>query len=275
MGVKRFKPTSPGRRLMTGYEFDEITRSSPQKSLTRGKKRTGARNNQGRTTVRFRGGGHRRRYRDIDFRREKIGVPARVVSVEYDPNRSARIALLAYADGEKRYIVAPHDVRVGDKLISSRNADIRPGNALPLRHIPLGTTIHSIELKIGKGAQIARSAGASAQLMAKEGDYAHVRLPSGEVRKIHLNCRAVVGQVSNQEHSQVRLGKAGRNRWLGRRPHVRGMAMNPVDHPLGGGEGRSKGGRQPCSPWGQQAKGLRTRRRKDTGRFIVKRRRGK
>lgn len=275
MGVKKFKPTSPGRRLMTGYEFDEITRSSPQKSLTTGKKRTGARNNQGRTTVRFRGGGHKRCYRDIDFRREKIGVPARVVSVEYDPNRSARIALLAYADGEKRYIVAPHDVRVGDKLISSRNADIRPGNALPLRHIPLGTTIHSIELKIGKGAQIARSAGASAQLMAKEGDYAHVRLPSGEVRRIHLNCRAVVGQVSNQEHSQVRLGKAGRNRWLGRRPHVRGMAMNPVDHPLGGGEGRSKGGRQPCSPWGQQAKGLRTRRRKDTGRFIVKRRRGK
>jgi len=272
MGIKHYKPTSPGRRKMSNVDFGEITKSRPEKKLTRGKASTGARNNQGRTTTRFRGGGHKRRLRMIDFRREKVGIPALVAAIEYDPNRSARIALLHYADGEKRYILAPAELKVGDRIVSSRNADIKPGNVLPLRCIPLGTMIHSIELKLGKGGQIARAAGTAAQLLAKEGEYAQVRLPSGEVRRVHLNCRATIGQASNPDHSLVRSGKAGRTRWLGRRPHNRGITMNPVDHPMGGGEGRSKGGRHPCSPWGQKSKGLRTRKRKDTDAFILKRR---
>ncbi|MBI5499725.1 MAG: 50S ribosomal protein L2 [Deltaproteobacteria bacterium] len=272
MGIKHYKPTSPGRRRMSGYDFSEITKDRPEKKLTRGKPSTGARNNQGRTTSRFRGGGHKRSYREIDFRREKVGIPARVAAIEYDPNRSARIALLHYVDGEKRYIVAPMELKVGDTVVSSRNADIKPGNVLPLRFIPLGTMIYGIELKLGKGAQLARAAGTAAQLLAKEGEYAHVRLPSGEVRLVHMDCRATVGQASNIDHGLVRMGKAGRRRWLGRRPHNRGITQNPVDHPMGGGEGRSKGGRHPCSPWGQKAKGLRTRTRKSTNAFILKRR---
>ena len=272
MGIKHYKPTSPGRRRMSGYDFSEITKDRPEKKLAAGKRASGGRNNQGRTTTRFRGGGHKRRYREIDFRREKVGVPAKVAAIEYDPNRSARIALLHYADGEKRYIVAPAGVGVGDTIVSSRNADIKPGNVLPLRFIPLGTMVYAIELKLGKGAQIARAAGCSAQLLAKEGDYAHVRMPSGEVRLVHVDCRATIGQASNIDHALVRMGKAGRRRWLGRRPHNRGITMNPVDHPMGGGEGRSKGGRHPCSPWGQKSKGLRTRTRKSTSTFILKRR---
>ncbi|MBN1774347.1 MAG: 50S ribosomal protein L2 [Deltaproteobacteria bacterium] len=273
MGIKVYKPTSSARRRTSGFDFEEITKSKPEKKLARGKRASGGRNNQGRTTARFRGGGHRRRYREIDFRREKVGIPARVAAIEYDPNRSARIALLHYADGEKRYILAPQGLAVGEVVVSSRNADIKPGNVLPLRFIPLGTTIYGVELKLGKGAQIARSAGTQAQLLAKEGDYGQVRLPSGEVRKVHLDCRATIGQASNQDHSLVRLGKAGRRRWLGRRPHNRGVSMNPVDHPMGGGEGRSKGGRHPCSPWGQKSKGLKTRTRKVSDAFILKRRR--
>jgi large subunit ribosomal protein L2 len=272
MGIKHYKPTSPGRRRMSGFDFAELTAEQPLKGLARGKTSSGGRNNQGRTTTRFRGGGHKRRLRLIDFRREKVGVPARVAAIEYDPNRSARIALLHYADGERRYVLAPHELKVGDVVVSSRNADIKPGNVLPLRFIPPGTMIHGLEMKLGKGAQLARSAGASAQVLAKEGDYAQVRLPSGEVRKIHLDCRAVVGQVSNPDHGLLRSGKAGRTRWLGRRPHNRGVSMNPVDHPMGGGEGRSKGGRHPCSPWGQKSKGLRTRRRHVSDAFIVRRR---
>jgi large subunit ribosomal protein L2 len=275
MAIKHRKPTSPGRRHATGFDFGEITKAKPEKKLARGKRSTGGRNNTGRTTARFRGGGHRRRLREIDFRREKVGVPARVAAIEYDPNRSARIALLCYEDGEKRYVVAPHDLRVGDKIVCSRHADIRPGNVLPLRHIPLGTVIHGIEMKLGKGAQIARAAGASAQLLAREGSYALIRMPSGEVRRIHVDCRAVVGQVSNPDHALVSLGKAGRKRWIGRRPHNRGVTMNPVDHPMGGGEGRTSGGRHPCSPWGQKSKGLRTRKRKPSDNFIVKRRTSK
>jgi large subunit ribosomal protein L2 len=273
MGIKTYKPTSAARRRMQGFDFEEITKSKPEKQLSRGKRSSGGRNSQGRITARFRGGGHRRRFREIDFRREKVGIPARVAAIEYDPNRSARIALLHYADGEKRYIVAPQDLAVGEVIVSSRNADIKPGNVLPLRFIPLGTMIHAVELKLGKGAQLARAAGTAAQLLAKEGEYGHVRLPSGEVRLVHLNCRATVGQTSNQDHSLVRLGKAGRRRWLGRRPHNRGVTMNPVDHPMGGGEGRTKGGRHPCSPWGQKAKGLKTRTRKVSDAFILKRRR--
>jgi large subunit ribosomal protein L2 len=272
MGIKHYKPTSPGRRRTSGFDYTEVTKETPEKKLSRGKRASGGRNNQGRTTIRFRGGGHKRRLRLIDFRREKVGIPAVVAAIEYDPNRSARIALLHYADGEKRYILAPADLRVGEKVVSSRNADIKPGNVLPLRFIPLGTMIHAIELKLGKGAQVARSAGAAAQLLAKEGDYAQVRMPSGEVRRVHMDCRATIGQASNIDHALVRLGKAGRKRWLGKRPHNRGVTMNPVDHPMGGGEGRSKGGRHPCSPWGQKAKGLKTRTRKDTDTFILKRR---
>jgi large subunit ribosomal protein L2 len=272
MGIKHYKPTSPGRRRMSGYDFAEITKERPEKKLATGKRSSGGRNNQGRTTTRFRGGGHKRRFREIDFRREKVGVPAKIAAIEYDPNRSARIALLHYADGEKRYIVAPAGVEVGDTIVSSRNADIKPGNVLPLRFIPLGTMVYAIELKLGKGAQVARAAGSAAQLLAKEGDYAHVRMPSGEVRLVHMDCRATIGQASNIDHALVRMGKAGRRRWLGRRPHNRGITMNPVDHPMGGGEGRSKGGRHPCSPWGQKSKGLRTRTRKSTSAFILKRR---
>ena len=273
MGIKIYKPTSSARRQTSGFDFKEITKSKPEKKLARGKRSSGGRNNQGRTTARFRGGGHRRRFREIDFRREKVGIPARVAAIEYDPNRSARIALLHYADGEKRYIIAPQELAVGEVVVSSRNADIKAGNVLPLRFIPLGTTIHGVELKLGKGAQLARAAGTAAQLLAKEGDYGQVRLPSGEVRRVHLDCRATIGQTSNQDHSLVRLGKAGRRRWLGWRPHNRGVTMNPVDHPMGGGEGRSKGGRHPCSPWGQKSKGLKTRTRKVSDAFILKRRR--
>lgn len=275
MAIRKFKPTSPSRRFYEGPDFETITADKPEKTLLEKKKAQAGRNNQGRITSRFRGGGHKQRYRKIDFKRNKIGVPATVKTIEYDPNRSARIALLHYADGEKAYILAPDGLEVGQEVLSSRHADVKPGNAMPLRHMPLGTMIHNIELKIGKGAQLVRSAGTAAQLMAKDGDYAQVRLPSGEVRMIHLNCRASVGQVSNAQHARLTLGKAGRSRWLGRRPHNRGTTMNPVDHPMGGGEGRTSGGRHPCSPWGQLSKGLKTRNNKATDKFIVRRRKKK
>jgi large subunit ribosomal protein L2 len=272
MGIKSFKPTSAARRYYTVSDFVEITKSVPEKSLLEHQSSTGGRNHHGRITSRFRGGGHKQRYRIIDFRREKIGVPARVAAIEYDPNRTARIALLNYTDGEKRYILAPDGLKVGDNIVSSRNADIKPGNSLPLRVIPLGTAIHNVELKKGKGGQLCRSAGVAAQLMAKEGAWGQIRLPSGEVRLVHLDCRATVGQVSNADHQNISLGKAGRSRWLGKRPHNRGVTMNPVDHPMGGGEGRTSGGRHPCSPWGQLSKGLKTRNNKRTDGMIVKRR---
>lgn len=275
MGIKIYKPTSPGRRGMTGFDFSEITKDSPEKKLTSGKLQRAGRNNFGRITTRFHGGGHKRRYRQIDFRREKTGVPAKVAAVEYDPNRSCRIALLHYADGDKRYILCPDKLSVGDSIISANSADIKPGNSLPLRYIPLGTAIHNIELKIGAGGQLVRSAGGSAQLMAKEGDWAQVRLPSGEVRRVHMSCRATVGQVGNLDHGNIQWGKAGRMRWKGQRPHNRGVGMNPVDHPMGGGEGRTSGGRHPCSPWGQLAKGLKTRKNKRTDTMIIKRRNAK
>jgi large subunit ribosomal protein L2 len=273
MAIRKVKPTSPGRRFQSYDSFEEITRSCPEKSLVRSLKRTGGRNNAGRTTCRYRGGGHKRRYRVIDFKRDKADVPAKVASLEYDPNRSARIALLNYADGEKRYIIAPHKLGVDDTVVASSTADIKPGNVLPLRHIPLGTQIHNIEMRPGKGAQIARSAGTYAQLMAKEGRYAQVKLPSGEVRMFLIDCRATIGLVGNLEHENTSLGKAGRKRWLGRRPKVRGVAKNPVDHPMGGGEGKASGGRHPCSPWGVPAKGYRTRRKnKLSDKYIVRRR---
>ena len=272
MAVKRYKPTSPARRYYETPDIRGLAKKRPEKGLTESKHSTGGRNHNGRITSRFRGGGHKRRYRTIDFRRNKVGVPAKVASIEYDPNRSARIALLHYADGEKNYILAPDGLNAGDQVLSSRNADVKPGNAMPLRFMPLGTIIHNIELKPGKGGQLVRSAGVAAQLMAKDGGYAQVRLPSGEVRMIHLDCRAAVGQVSNSDHAKFSLGKAGRKRWLGRRPHNRGVTMNPVDHPMGGGEGRTSGGRHPCSPWGQLAKGLKTRRNKTSTKFIVKKR---
>ncbi len=273
MGIKLYKPTSPGRRGMSGYTFEEITRSKPEKSLLRPMKQKAGRNNQGRLTVRHRGGGHKRRYRVIDFRRDKIGIPARVDSIEYDPNRTARIALLVYADGEKRYILAPLGLQVGDTVMSGPDAEIRPGNALPLVNIPLGTLVHNIELQPGRGGQLVRSAGTYAQLMAKEGRYATLRMPSGEVRKVLLNCMATVGQVSNPEHKNINLGKAGRKRWLGRRPEVRGSAMDPASHPHGGGEGRSPIGLPgPKTPWGKPALGKRTRRNKRTDPYIVRRR---
>jgi large subunit ribosomal protein L2 len=273
MGLRTHNPTTPGVRGRVSPDFSDLTKGNePVKALTESKPRTGGRNHFGRITSRFRGGGHKRRFRRIDFKRDKIGVPAKVASIEYDPNRSARIALLNYADGVKRYILSPVGLSVGDTVVSSRNADIKPGNNLPLRFIPLGTTIHSIELKIGGGAQMVRSAGSGATVMAKETTWAQIRLPSGEVRLVHLDCRATVGQVGNVEHSSVHVGKAGRTRWAGRRPHNRGVTMNPVDHPMGGGEGRSSGGRHPCSPWGQLSKGLKTRENKRTDRMIVKRR---
>ncbi|HEY3235201.1 MAG TPA: 50S ribosomal protein L2 [Polyangiaceae bacterium] len=275
MGIRTFKPTSPARRYYTGSDFEEISAARPVKALTRIKASSGGRNNFGRVTSRFRGGGHKRRYRIIDFKRDKIGIPARVAQLEYDPNRSARIALLHYADGERRYILAPDGIKPGDTLISSRLADIRPGNCLPLADIPAGSAIHNIEMRRGKGGQLVRSAGVAAQLMGRDKDYALVKLPSGEVRKIHMLCRATVGQVSNLDHQNISLGKAGRNRWLGRRPHNRGVTMNPVDHPMGGGEGRTSGGRHPCSPWGQLAKGLKTRNNKRTDVMIVKHRKAK
>ena len=274
MALRRTKPTSPGRRFQTYDTFEDITRSQPEKSLVQALKKTGGRNAKGRVTCRHRGGGHKRRYRVIDFKRNKMDVPAKVAAMEYDPNRSARIALLHYVDGEKRYIVAPQGLAVGDSVIASEAADIKPGNVLPLRNMPLGTQIHNIELRPGKGSQLVRSAGSYAQLMAKEGRYAQVKLPSGEVRMILIDCQATVGQVGNAEHGNISLGKAGRKRWLGRRPRVRGVAMNPVDHPMGGGEGKSSGGRHPCSPWGQPTKGFRTRKKsKVSNRYIVRRRR--
>jgi len=272
MPIRNYKPTSPGRRGMSVSSFEEITRSKPERSLLKKQVSKAGRNNQGRITARHRGGGVKQRYRIIDFKRNKFGVPAKVFSIEYDPNRSARIALLHYVDGEKRYIIAPNGLKVGDRLMSGPEAEIRVGNALPLRNIPTGTVIHNIELYIGKGAQIVRSAGAQAQLMAKEGDYAVVRLPSGEQRTVHLECIATVGQVGNLDHGNVRIGKAGRSRYLGRRPHVRGSVMNPVDHPHGGGEGRAPIGGQPQTPWGKPAMGFRTRHNKRTDKFILRRR---
>ena len=272
MGIKSYKPTSPARRYYSVSDFADVTKTEPERSLVEKHTSTGGRNNVGRIMSRFRGGGHKQRYRIIDFKREKIGVPATVAAIEYDPNRTARIALLHYADGEKRYILAPDGLAVGTSVVSSRNADIKPGNSLTLRFIPPGTSIHNVELKKGKGGQLVRSAGVAAQLMAKDGEYAQVRLPSGEIRRVHLDCRATVGQVSNIDHANISLGKAGRSRWLGRRPHNRGVTMNPVDHPMGGGEGRTSGGRHPCSPWGQLAKGLKTRNNKRTDSMIVRRR---
>ena len=272
MAIRKVKPTSPGRRSQTYSSFEEITTTKPEKRLLKAIKKTGGRNAKGRITCRHRGGGHKRHYRIIDFKRDKIGIPAKVASIEYDPNRSTRIALLHYVDGEKRYILAPLNLKVNEFVESGPDADIKPGNALPLSNIPLGTQIHNIELHAGNGGQIVRSAGTYAQLMAKEDRYALIRLPSGEVRMVLLNCRATVGQLGNVAHEKIELGKAGRKRWLGRRPKVRGVAMNPVDHPMGGGEGRSSGGRHPCSPWGVPTKGYKTRKNKSSDRLIVKRR---
>ena len=273
MAVKKYKPITPGMRDMTGHTFEEITKSTPERSLLVIKKRSGGRNAYGRVTVRHRGGGARRYIRMVDFKREKYGVPAKVAAIEYDPNRTARLALLNYADGEKRYIVSPLDLKVGDTVMSGPTAEIRVGNSLPISNIPVGTLIHNIEMKPGKGGQMVRSAGGAAQLLAKEGDFAQIRMPSGEVRLILANCLATIGQVGNSEWSSIKLGKAGRKRWMGIRPTVRGVAMNPVDHPMGGGEGRTSGGSHPRSPWGKLAKGGKTRnRRKTSSRYIVKRR---
>lgn len=272
MGIKRYKPTSDGRRGMSVSTFEEITKFKPEKSLLEPKKRTGGRNNQGRITARHRGGGAYHHYRIIDFKRNKQGVPATVVGIEYDPNRSSRIALLEYSDGEKRYILAPLGLNVGDTVMSGPTAEVRVGNALPLRNIPTGSQVHNIELQIGRGGQIVRSAGAVAQLMAKEGNYATLRLPSGEMRMVHLNCMATLGQVGNLDHQNIVIGKAGRNRWRGIRPHVRGSAMNPIDHPHGGGEGRAPRGMPPKTKWGKPAYGVKTRNNKRTDKFIVRRR---
>ncbi|MDU4961544.1 MAG: 50S ribosomal protein L2 [Sporomusaceae bacterium] len=273
MPVKGFKPYAPGRRFMTVADFAEITTDKPERSLIERLQKHAGRNNQGTLTVRHQGGGHRRMYRLIDFKRNKDNVPAKVASIEYDPNRSARIALLHYADGEKRYILAPNGLKTGDVIVSGETADIKVGNALPMKFIPVGTLLHNIEMKIGKGGQLVRSAGASAQLMAKEGDHALLRLPSGELRKVHVLCRATIGQVGNLEHENITIGKAGRSRWLGIRPANRGVAMNPVDHPHGGGEGRSPVGRKhPVTPWGKHAMGAKTRRKSASDKLIVKRR---
>jgi len=273
MSIKVYKPVTAGLRHRTGLVYEELTSQEPYKPLVVPLTKSGGRTNRGRIAVRFRGGGHKRMYRIIDFKRDKIDIPGEVETIEYDPNRSAFIALVKYADGERRYILAPVGLKVGQKIISTNGpADIVPGNSLPLRYIPLGTIIHNIEILAGKGGQVARSAGAGAQVLAKEGDYAHVRMPSSEIRLIHLNCRATIGQVSNLDHQNIAIGKAGRTRWLGRRPHVRGTAMNPIDHPHGGGEGRSKGGRHPVSPEGLPTKGYKTRKNKRTQVFIVRRR---
>ena len=272
MAIRRVNPTSPGRRFQAYSSFEEITKAKPERQLLKPIKKSGGRNAKGRITSRHRGGGHKRHYRVIDFKRDKIGIPAKVASIEYDPNRSARIALLHYVDGDKRYILAPVNLNVGDMVESGPDADIKPGNTLPLSNIPLGTQIHNIELRSGKGGQIVRSAGTYAQLMAKEDRYALIKLPSGEVRMVLINCKATVGQLGNVTHENIDLGKAGRKRWLGRRPRVRGVAMNPVDHPMGGGEGRSSGGRHPCSPWGIPTKGFKTRKNKSSDRLIVKKR---
>jgi large subunit ribosomal protein L2 len=270
MAIKTYKPTSAGRRHQTCSTFDEITTSTPEKSLVVSLNKTGGRNNFGRITSRHIGGGHKQKYRIIDFRRDKIDIPGKVATIEYDPYRSARIALINYADGEKRYILAPSELSVGTVIMAGANADIKPGNTLPLKLIPLGTIIHNVEMKIGKGAQLVRSAGTFAQLMAKDGKYVQVKLPSGEVRMILQDCKATIGQVGNLDHEKVSIGKAGRSRWLGRRPKVRGVAMNPVDHPHGGGEGRTSGGRHPVTPWGIPTKGYKTRKNKTSSRFIVK-----
>jgi large subunit ribosomal protein L2 len=272
MPLKQYKPTSPGRRFRSTPDFSGLTRKKPERGLTEPLRRSGGRNSLGHTTVWFRGGGHKRRYRVIDFRRDKPNVPARVAAIEYDPNRSARIALLHYVDGEKRYILAPDGIKVGQAVLTGESADILPGNALPLSAIPAGTMIHNLELRRGKGGQLVRSAGAAAQLVAKEGAWALVKLPSGEVRRVAVECMATVGQVGNIDHKNVKLGKAGSRRWRGRRPHNRGVSMNPIDHPHGGGEGRTSGGRHPVTPWGKPTKGAKTRNNKRTDGFIVKRR---
>ena len=273
MGLRKLKPTSPGTRAVTLPDFREITKTKPEKSLVRTLKKSGGRNNHGVTTSRFRGGGHKRKYRLIDFKRNKDNVPGVVKSVEYDPNRSANIALICYADGEKRYILAPHKLQVGDTVMSGQKVEPKLGNCMPLESIPVGLTIHNIEMSPGKGGQIARSAGISAQLSAKEGRYAIINMPSGETRKVFIKCRATIGQMGNIDHQNISIGKAGRNRWRGRRPHVRGVAMNPVSHPMGGGEGRSGGGRHPCSPTGKPSKGGKTRpKRKPSNKHIIRRR---
>ena len=272
MALKKNNPTSPGRRFQTVSSFQEITKNKPERSLLKPIKKSGGRNSQGRITVRHRGEGHKRRYRIIDFKRKKDNIPATVAAIEYDPNRSARIALLHYVDGEKSYILAPDKLQVGDRVESGMNVEIKTGNTMPLTNIPMGTHIHNIELHLGHGGQLVRSAGGYAQLMAKEGKYAQVKLPSGEVRMILLGCRATIGEIGNLDHENISLGKAGRTRYLGRRPHVRGVAMNPIDHPLGGGEGRSSGGRHPVTPWGVPTKGFRTRRNRISNRLIIKRR---
>ncbi|HEY4485945.1 MAG TPA: 50S ribosomal protein L2 [Nitrospiria bacterium] len=272
MGIKQYKPTSPGRRAMTGYTFDEITKGKPEKSLIRHANSTGGRNARGKITVRHHGGGHKRAYRIIDFKRGKLNIPAVVEAIEYDPNRSARIALLQYADGEKRYILAPVGLEIGARVMAGPDVEIKTGNSLPLGNIPVGTEVHNLELKPGKGGQLVRSAGAAAQIMGRELDYVLIRLASGELRRIHGRCQATIGQVGNIEHENISIGKAGRSRWKGRRPTVRGVAMNPVDHPHGGGEGKSgQGNPHPVSPWGMPTKGYKTRKRKDTSRFIIKR----
>ncbi|MFH1063053.1 MAG: 50S ribosomal protein L2 [Candidatus Omnitrophota bacterium] len=274
MGIKRYKPTTPSLRWTTGSDFAEITKSKPEKSLTVALKKTGGRNSNGRITCRHRGGGHKRRYRLIDFKRDKHDMAATILSIEYDPNRSSRIALVQYQDGEKRYIIAPLEIKVNDQIMSGENVEIKPGNALPIKNLPLGTFIHNIELLPGRGAILARSAGVSAQLMAKEGKYAHIKLPSGEIRLVPTNCYAVLGQVGNPDHEKISIGKAGRKRWMGIRPTVRGVAMNPVDHPHGGGEGKAgQGNPHPVSPWGMPTKGYRTRKgKKASSKFIIKRR---
>ncbi|OQX86147.1 MAG: 50S ribosomal protein L2 [Candidatus Latescibacteria bacterium 4484_7] len=276
MAIKKFKPTTPASRYKTVTDYSVLTKKPPEKSLLVPVKKTGGRNNTGRITMRRMGGGHKRRYRIIDFKRDKFGVPAKVVSIEYDPNRSAFISLLHYADGEKRYILAPHGLKIGDTVVSGPDVDIQPGNSLPLEKIPTGIFVHNIELVRGRGGRMARSAGSYAQLMAKEGDYVMLRLPSGEIRMVRRDCYATVGQVSNIDHENVSYGKAGRSRWLGRRPKVRGVAMNPIDHPLGGGEGKSSGGRHPVTPWGKPTKGYKTRKKKKpSDKFIVHRRKKK
>jgi large subunit ribosomal protein L2 len=271
MGIKTYKSNTPGRRFMTVSDFKDITKKKPEKSLLKSLPKKSGRNNKGRVTTRHRGGRHKRRYRIIDFKRDKFGIPAKVASIEYDPNRSARIALLSYKDGEKRYIIAPLGLKVGDKLMSGPKADIKVGNTLSLKKVPAGSFIHNIELKSGKGGQIVRAAGASAQLLAKEGDHAHVRLPSGEVRLVNLKCMATLGQIGNIDHELINKGKAGRSRWLGIRPTVRGTAMNPVDHPHGGGEGKSGPGRNPSTPWGKPTLGYKTRKKKASDKYIIKR----
>ena len=270
MAIIKYKATSPGRRGMSSQDFGDITKGKPEKKLLEKKTASAGRNNAGRITSRFRGGGHKQRLRTIDFKRTKTGVPATVVGIEYDPNRTARIALIQYADGEKAYILAPQKLGVGDQVISANSADIKPGNCLPLRYIPVGTELHAVEMKIGRGAQLGRSAGTRVVLMAKEGEWSTLRLPSGEMRSVHLDCRASIGTIGNAENANIQLGKAGRKRWLGIRPHQRGVSMNPVDHPMGGGEGRSSGGRHPCTPWGQPTKGYKTRHNKRTDAFIIR-----